>query len=76
MPTEEEDAQHKKNAAHAFAVIRENNALRRINERLTTENERLRQELEAARKSASTAQMMAQHWRIQATGKTEDQPTP
>ena len=68
------------NARAPEAIITENNALRRNNERLRRRlsdadctEQVLRQELHDARNAATTAQMMAAHWKIQATGKPLDE---
>jgi hypothetical protein len=56
------------------AVIHENNALRKANEALRTENARLSEQVHGLRLSLHTAQTMATHWRIQATGNADDGP--
>lgn len=46
----------------------ENNALRKRNERLNAENTRLADEFQRARSANTTAQTMAAHWKLKATG--------
>lgn len=56
--------------AHALldALVQENNALRRNNERLLATNKRLTDSLAEKRSAVSTAQTMAEHWRLKAQG--------